>query len=262
MEWPNVALSPDILFFIGDFWIKNSYITFSLATWILVFLLIILSNKFSTRPGKFQIILEELYEFFASKIEMTKLSSKQKKAVLSIVLTLFIIIFISNFFSIAPILSSIIYGISDTQDVPFFRTPTSDFSLTIALGLFVVVWVNIIAFMIAPLRYIWNFIKIESIIKARSIKDFSMWLLDFFLGLMDIISELAKVISISARLFGNIVAGEIIAVVMLFLLPYFIPIPFFILSLFSGLIQAFVFALLSMQFIAWSLENVSNAKDS
>ncbi len=83
-----------------------------------------------------------------------------------------------------------------------------------------------------------------------------MSLLDAFLGLMDIVSEIAKILSISARLFGNIIAGEIIAIVMLFLAPYFVPIPFFILSLFSGLIQAFVFALLSMQFIAWSIENV------
>jgi len=73
---------------------------------------------------------------------------------------------------------------------------------------------------------------------------------------MDIVSELAKIISISARLFGNIIAGEIIGIVMIFLVPYFVPIPFFILSLFSGLIQAFVFALLSLLFIAGSLENV------
>lgn len=83
-----------------------------------------------------------------------------------------------------------------------------------------------------------------------------MGLLDIFLGVMDIISELAKIISISARLFGNIIAGEIIGVVMVFLVPFIVPIPFFVLSLFSGVIQAFVFALLSMQFIAGSIEGV------
>jgi F-type H+-transporting ATPase subunit a len=78
---------------------------------------------------------------------------------------------------------------------------------------------------------------------------------------MDIVSELAKIISISARLFGNIIAGEIIAAVMIFLVPYFVPIPFFILSLFSGLIQAFVFALLSLQFISGSLESVRKEQE-
>jgi F-type H+-transporting ATPase subunit a len=99
-------------------------------------------------------------------------------------------------------------------------------------------------------KYVGNFIKIGPLLKARNIKDVLMGILDLFLGVMDIISELAKIISVSARLFGNVIAGEIIAVVILFLVPYIIPIPFFILSLFSGLIQAFVFALLSMQFIA------------
>lgn len=261
MEWPHVALSPDILFQIGELSIKNSYITFSLLTGISVLFLIYIARNFSVKPSKIQIIFEELYSFFAEKISMTNISEKQKKSLLSIVLTLFIIIFLSNFFSVAPILSSILYSVSDDVQVPIFRTPTSDFSLTIALWVFVVIGANLVAFSLAPLRYVGNFIKIQSLLRIRSLKDVWMWLLDFFLGIMDIISEWAKVISISARLFGNIIAGEIIAVVMIFLLPYFIPIPFFILSLFSGLIQAFVFALLSMQFIAWSLENVRSSEE-
>lgn len=220
MQWPHVALSPDVLFQIWDMSIKNSYLTFSIITGIVVIMLMFSAKKFSLKPGKIQIILEALYGFFAEKIEMTNISKKQKQTLLSIVLTLFIIIFLSNFFSVAPVLSSVMYSVSDTLSVPLLRTPTSDFSLTIALGIFVVAGANIAAFTLAPFRYIGNFIKITSLIRARSINDVGMALLDLFLGFMDIISEWAKVISISARLFGNIIAGEIIAVVMIFLLPY------------------------------------------
>lgn len=257
MSWPNVALAPDIIVSLGDFALKNTYITFTSIILVCLVVLVFSARNFSVKPGKFQIILEELYSFFSTKIDMTSLSTGKRKILLSIVLTLFIVIVISNMFSIAPILSSLTRGIGEGINAPIFRSPTSDFSLTIALGIFVVIWANLCAMVIAPMRYVGNFIKIWPLVKSRNLRDFGMGLLDVFLWFMDIISEFAKVISISARLFGNIIAWEIIAVVMLFLLPYFVPIPFFILSLFSGLIQAFVFALLSMQFIAWSIENVT-----
>lgn len=256
MNGPNVALAPDIVAQIWDFSLKNTYVTFSLIVILALISLVFLARGFRKKPGKLQIILEELYMFFATKIEMTWLSDKKKKTLLSIVLTLFIVIILSNLFSIAPIVSSITTQLGYDWVVPLFRSPTSDFSLTIALWLFVVLGWNIMAMTISPFRYVGNFIRIGWLFKAKNLTDVGMSLLDAFLGLMDIVSEIAKILSISARLFGNIIAGEIIAIVMLFLAPYFVPIPFFILSLFSGLIQAFVFALLSMQFIAWSIENV------
>jgi F-type H+-transporting ATPase subunit a len=77
--------------------------------------------------------------------------------------------------------------------------------------------------------------------------------LDFVLGLMDIIGELSKILSLSFRLFGNVFAGEVLGSVMLFLMPFFLPLPFMFMGLLSALIQAFVFSLLSTIFItmAW-----------
>lgn len=202
-------------------------------------------------------VIEGLYNFFASKIETTGLSAWKQKVLLSIVLTLFILIIISNLFTVAPFLSSIMATTGVGDAVPLFRSPTSHFSLTIALGLFVVVLANISAIIISPIKYIGGFINIGPLFRARSVGDVAMGFLDLFLGVMDIISEFSKIVSISARLFGNIIAGEIIALVMVFLVPFIVPIPFVVLSLFSGVIQAFVFALLSMQFIAGSIQNVS-----
>ena len=71
---------------------------------------------------------------------------------------------------------------------------------------------------------------------------------------MEIISEVAKILSLSFRLFGNIFAGEVLAAVMLFLMPYFLPLPFMFLGLLSAVIQAFVFSLLTTIFIAMASE--------
>ncbi len=67
---------------------------------------------------------------------------------------------------------------------------------------------------------------------------------------MDIVSELSKVISLSFRLFGNIFAGEILGAVMLFLAPFFIPLPFIFLGLLTATVQAFVFAVLTLVFVS------------
>jgi len=70
-----------------------------------------------------------------------------------------------------------------------------------------------------------------------------------FVGLLELVGELSKVISFTFRLFGNIFAGEVLLVVVSFLVPYAIPIPFLGLELFVGVIQALVFSLLTLAFI-------------
>lgn len=71
----------------------------------------------------------------------------------------------------------------------------------------------------------------------------------FFVGILELISEVAKLISFSFRLFGNIFAGEVLLVVIAFLIPFVVPLPFMILELFVGFVQALVFAMLTLVFL-------------
>jgi F-type H+-transporting ATPase subunit a len=74
----------------------------------------------------------------------------------------------------------------------------------------------------------------------------------FILGFFEVISESVKVLSFSFRLFGNIFAGEVLLLIIAFLIPYIIPLPFMILEVFVGIIQAFIFAVLTLTFIKTS----------
>ena len=74
--------------------------------------------------------------------------------------------------------------------------------------------------------------------------------IDFFVGLLELISEFAKMVSFSFRLYGNIFAGEVLLVIVGFLVPYLAPLPFLFLEIFVGFIQAFVFAMLTLVFVA------------
>ena len=81
----------------------------------------------------------------------------------------------------------------------------------------------------------------------------------FFVGLLEIISELAKIASLSFRLFGNIFAGEVLLIIVGFLVPYIVPLPFMFLEIFVGFIQAFVFAMLTLVFISIATTEMEHA---
>jgi F-type H+-transporting ATPase subunit a len=71
----------------------------------------------------------------------------------------------------------------------------------------------------------------------------------FAVGIIELISNLGRLISFSFRLFGNIFAGEVMILVASFFLPYLLPVPLMAFEMFVGLIQAIVFAMLTLFFI-------------
>ena len=79
-----------------------------------------------------------------------------------------------------------------------------------------------------------------------------------FVGTLELISEFAKIVSFSFRLFGNIFAGEVLLTVMLILIPYIIPLPFLFLEIFVGFIQALVFAMLTLVFMKMATVEVAH----
>ena len=72
-------------------------------------------------------------------------------------------------------------------------------------------------------------------------------------GILELISEIAKIISFAFRLFGNIFAGEVLLAVMAFLVAFLLPMPFYGLELFVGFIQAFVFMMLAVVFFSTAM---------
>ncbi len=112
-------------------------------------------------------------------------------------------------------------------------------------------------FVYGPFGYIFKFINIKELknfflelLKGRlKLGLLGQGFLDLFLGLMDIVGEIAKIISLSFRLFGNIFAGEVLGAVFLFLAPFIAPLPMQFLGLLTAIVQAFVFSILTLIFI-------------
>jgi len=73
-----------------------------------------------------------------------------------------------------------------------------------------------------------------------------------FVGILDLISEFSRVLAFGFRLFGNVFAGEIILFTMTFLIAFLLPLPFYVLELFVGFVQALVFMMLALVFFQMS----------
>lgn len=119
--------------------------------------------------------------------------------------------------------------------VPIFRPGTADLNTTLALAIISIFITQVFGIKYLHLGYFKKFFNFSNPLMT-------------FVGILELVSEFAKIVSFAFRLFGNIFAGEVLLVVMAFLLPVIVPMPFYGLELFVGFIQALVFSMLSLVF--------------
>lgn len=127
--------------------------------------------------------------------------------------------------------------------VPLFRSANSDLNMTLAIAIFSVIFIQVVGVRTLGLKsYLRKFFNFSSPILL-------------FVGLLEIISEIVKIFSFSFRLFGNIFAGDVLLIVIAGLVPYVAPIPFLGIEMFAGLVQALIFAMLTLVFIKTSVSH-------
>jgi F-type H+-transporting ATPase subunit a len=141
--------------------------------------------------------------------------------------------------------------------VPFTRTLATDINFTMGLAIFAMVSVQVIGVKSMGMDYFSKFFTIKQL---RS-KPF-LGMIDLFVGFLELISEFAKIISFTFRLFGNVFAGMVILIVIGTLVPM-LPVQsvFLVLELFFGTIQALVFGMLTMVFMAMAVHSHSKKKE-
>jgi len=222
----EIHLAPEEIFKIGEFEITNALLL-SFITLIAFFIFSkIFSSNLKLTPGKLQIFFELLIETILNFMESILESREKARKFFPLIATIFIIVIISNWLEVLPGLGSI-----------FLRSPSSDLNFTLALAISAVLGIQFFGIAsVGFLKYGKKFINFSSPIH-------------FFVGILELISEFAKIVSFSFRLFGNIFAGEVLLIVMYFLIPYIIPLPFMFLEIFVGFVQALVFSMLTLVFL-------------
>jgi F-type H+-transporting ATPase subunit a len=253
---PDIVIAPDTIFHIGGFPVTNTLF----GTWLAILAVLIVSY-FGVRrrdliPSGFQNAFEWLVEAMLGLVESVSGKEKGRKF-FPLVFTFFLFIFWGNFIDILPgeetigtikpgvhASSFLLWGNASNQIIPWLRPPTTDLNLNLAMALVSVVVTQAFGFYFLGAKE-----HVVKYINWRAFKHGPLGIAEVFVGLLEIISELGRLISFSFRLFGNIFAGSILLAVFAFLVPALADIIFLPFELFVAGIQAFVFAFLTLLFM-------------
>jgi F-type H+-transporting ATPase subunit a len=243
----HVALSAEQL---GTLWgipLTNTLI----MSWIVMLLLftvaILVRRKLSLIPGKLQTFVEILFSFVYEFIETTLENKTWARRFFPLLLTLFMFIALANLIEFTPGIGSITFHNAEGETVPLLRSMNTDLNVTLALT-FIVMFASELSgiFALGLWRYAGKFINFS----GHSISE---RIINFVVGLIELVSELSRFISFSFRLFGNIFAGEVLIAVVSFFVPYILPAPVMAFEMFVGIVQGAVFALLTLFFVKMAI---------
>jgi F-type H+-transporting ATPase subunit a len=257
---PPLVAEP--IFHLGNFAVTNTYINSTLAVVFFFVAGLVLRNKTALIPRGIQNVAEGILEFILSYIDGVTRDRKKSMKFLPIVGGLFLFILISNWAGLIPGTGSIgrhVLVNGQVELVPLFRPANTDLNMTLAMAVFAVVASHVIGIItIGFFKYANKFIKLGDIVKSFRKGGISIMVafIEFAVGLIEIFSEIAKIVSLSLRLFGNVFAGEVLLTVLASLIAYFVPLPFMFLEILVGLIQAVVFSMLTLVYLTMATAEI------
>ena len=248
----EVTLFAEPVLHIGDFAVTNALLTSYFAVFIIIVLSIVLRSKLNTIPGKIQSVFEMVVEGALDMCDQVTNNRALSVKIFPIAISVFFFILVNNWLGIMPLGG---FGILEEGKhgllfVPFLRGGTADINTTIALAVMAVIGANLFGVFSIGLWKTFNKyvnLKVLGGIFTKVRKDPTIILvapITFFVGLIEIVGEFAKIASLSFRLFGNVFAGEVLLVSMAALVAYIVPIPFLFLEILVGVIQALIFSIL------------------
>ena len=233
----EIALAPEIITNVGNIKITNTLLATILVDTVLVSFVFAISSHLKPIPGRLQSIAESAVSYF---YETTKsIAGKFTDPIYPWFASFFIFIFATNILALLPGFNSVgFFSEVNGHEVftPLLRAGTSDFNLTFGLAVTSLVITHYLA-----IKYngIWDYLK----------RFFSLNPIFLFVGILEIVSEFTKIISLSFRLFGNVYAGEVVLHTISSLFAFVAPIPFLLLESIVALVQALVFSMLTMVFM-------------
>lgn len=250
----NISLAPEALFHIGDMPFVNTLPMVWIVILILVLITIAVRVRLRRIPKGLQNFIESVFEAALGLMDSVTGDRKLSYRFFPVVMTIFLFVLLSNLIEVVPGLGTIgIYGMHNGHEVliPFIRSSSADLNVTLAIAI-----VSVLATQIMGIAALGIF-KYAGKFFVAPWK--SPYIVGTFVGLLELIAEAAKLVSFSFRLFGNIFAGEVLLIVMLFLVPYIVPLPFLFLEIFVGLVQAVVFSMLTLVFMKMAVTDHAEA---
>jgi F-type H+-transporting ATPase subunit a len=235
----HIVLAAETLGYIGPLPVTNTLFVSWVVMAILLSLAFLTSRKVALVPvsrlqGLFEIVIDGVYTLAKD------LAHDKAKVFFPIALTFFLFIFTANLLGLFPGFATI--GFNRVEEghavfVPLLRSMGSDLNMTLGLALISAALTHF---------YAVKYLGVGGYLK----KWFSLNPIMLFVGILELVSEVTKVVSLSFRLFGNIFAGEVVLATISSLLAFIAPLPFYLLELIVAFVQAAVFMMLTLVFMA------------
>jgi F-type H+-transporting ATPase subunit a len=218
-------------------------------------------HRLTKIPGKLQTFFEMIFSFVLDYLAEVLESKKLATRFLPLIATLFLFILLGNWLELVPGVESVTIEApaaeaaplpivdplghvippsehsAEVTSVPLFKPVTTDLNVTLALAIISFIVIEVVGFTTLGVGgHLSKFFNFKSV-------------MGFFVGLIELVSELVRLVSFSFRLFGNMFAGVTLIGVAMFFVPYVLPVPLMLYEVFVGIIQASIFALLTLFFI-------------
>lgn len=249
-------IEPEVITHLWGIPLTNTFFLILLIILLLVLFAYLYVRKFTIIPNKVQNMAEVMYEGMLDLVQQITGNSGRAEKIFPLIGALFVFIGIANIIGLIPGITSFTYG----GEMSLFRTPTADFNTTLGLALAMVLLIQVASIRdYGILGYIGRFVRVKELIQGfkKGIKEGFIAFIEFLIGFLDIIAECAKVISLSFRLFGNMLAGEIIAILILGAFAFVLPALWLSLNLLFAFVQAIVFGALVAAYYSLSVKEES-----
>jgi F-type H+-transporting ATPase subunit a len=256
---PNIVVPPDAIFYIGPFPVTNTLLLSVVSALIVLVFFRLALNKAKIIPTPLQNLAEWMCQLLLNLCEEVA-GKVNGRRFFPWVASIFMLVLLANWWEVIPGINTIgtinntvpgcpqhvqtVLGIflvdhaSSNCITPWFRPPSTDLNFTLALAVVSVLATQVYGFKVLGPRL--------QLGRYFSLKGGFMLLI---VGVLELILEPLRIVSLSFRLFGNLFAGDVLLLVIGYLLPFVGPIPFYFLEVFIGFIQAFVFAFLTLIFM-------------
>ncbi|HSW57110.1 MAG TPA: F0F1 ATP synthase subunit A [Dehalococcoidales bacterium] len=269
-EWasvptPKPELPAEPLFHVGIIPVTNTLVTTWITIGVILLFGLLSTRKMKLVPSRLQVAFEYVVSTLLNLCEGIA-GPKYGRQVFPIVATIFLFVFINAWSSLIPGYGSITLGIEHhghLVDIPLLRGANTDINVPLALALvaFFTVWV--FGFKASGIRYMSQFIQTKKFFQAfkdivhlrlkSAAGNFAFGILDFFVGILEFISQFIRLVSFTFRLFGNMLAGEILLLSVAFLVPWVLSVAIYGLEMLVGFVQALAFGLLTLIFTSMAV---------
>lgn len=248
----HITLFAEPIHHYKNFTITNSLMTSWFAVVIIIIISVVLRSLIKETPSKIQHLFEIIIEEALLMCDQVTNDRNLSLRIFPFAISVFFFILVNNWLGIMPFggFGIIERGETGLSFIPFLRGGTADINTTVALAIMAVLGANIFGvFSIGIWKTFNKYVNLKVLggifTKIRHEPTIIIVApITFFVGLIEIVGEFAKIASLSFRLFGNVFAGEVLLASMAALVAYLVPIPFLFLEILVGVVQAVIFSVL------------------